>query len=134
MYYTYKLNHSYTHNKLVAELGFGFWRFMFAQHQYRATGRNLLNIFPTKPTSSATNQYNNKYIFNRLAEINGLRNRIAHHEPICFQPNQTIKSTTYVRQHYSLIRQLFQWMNIDESALLYGLDHINTVCNRIDNL
>lgn len=129
-----KLNHSYTHSKLVAELGFGFWRFMFAQHQYHATGRNLLNIFPTKPTSTATNQYNNKYIFNRLAEINDLRNRIAHHEPICFQPNQPIKSTTYVRQHYSLICQLFQWMNIDEAALLYGLDHINTVCNRIDNL
>jgi hypothetical protein len=33
-----------------------------------------------------------------------------------------------------IILQLFQWMQIDESALLYGLDHINTVCNEIDNL
>lgn len=41
------LNHSYTHNKLVAELGFGFWRYMFAQHQYNATGRTLLSIFPS---------------------------------------------------------------------------------------
>lgn len=24
------------------------------------------------------------------------------------------------RQHYNLILQLFQWMNIDESTLLYG--------------
>ena len=47
-----KLNHSYTHNKLVAELGFGFWRYMFAQHQYSATGRTLLRIFPAKPTST----------------------------------------------------------------------------------
>jgi hypothetical protein len=29
---------------------------------------------------------------------------------------------------------LFQWMQIDEAAFLYGLDHINTVCNEIDNL
>jgi len=27
-----------------------------------------------------------------------------------------------------------QWMTIDEAALLYGLDHINTVCNEIDAL
>jgi hypothetical protein len=30
--------------------------------------------------------------------------------------------------------QLFQWMQIDEEALLYGLDHINTVCYEIDSL
>ncbi len=45
-----------------------------------------------------------------------------------------MKNTTYARQHYNLILQLFQWMQIDEAALLYGLDHINTVCNEIDNL
>lgn len=59
---------------------------------------------------------------------------MAHHEPICFLPGQPVKSTTYARQHYNMILQLFQWMQINESALLYGLDHINTVCNEIDNL
>lgn len=47
----------YTHNKLVAELGFGFWRFLFAQKQYTATGRNLLRIFPAKPISTRDLQY-----------------------------------------------------------------------------
>lgn len=79
-----KLNHSYTHNKLVAELGFGIWRYMFAQHQYTATGRTLLRIFPAKPISTPAIQYNHTYIFNQLAHINNLRNRIAHHEPIFF--------------------------------------------------
>jgi len=69
-----------------------------------------------------------------LAEINVLRNRIAHHEPICFLQGQMIKDTTYVRQNYYLIMQLFQWMNINESALLYGLDRIQEVCTEIDNL
>lgn len=40
-----KLKHNYSHNKLVAELGFGFWRYMFASHQYTATGKMLLRIF-----------------------------------------------------------------------------------------
>lgn len=129
-----KLNHSYTHSKLVAELGFGFWRYIFAQNQYNATGRTLLRIYPAKPTSTPSIQYNNTFVFNQLAQINNLRNRIAHHEPICFLPGQPIKDTTYVRQHYVLLMQLFQWMSIDEAALLYGLDHINTVCNQIDTL
>lgn len=129
-----KLNHNYTHNKLVAELGFGFWRYMFAPHQYTATGRNLLQIFPGKPTSSASAQYNQTFVFNQLIQINNIRNRIAHHEPICFQSGTSVKDSTYARQLYGLIKQLFQWMGIDEADLLYGLDHINTICNQIDNL
>lgn len=125
---------AYSHYKLVAELGFGFWRYMYAKNQFNATGRILLGVFPSKPKSSSSMQYNNNYIFNQLAQINEIRNRMAHHEPICFLPGQPIKNTTYARQHYNLILQLFQWMQIDESALLYGLDHINTVCNEIDSL
>lgn len=126
--------HVYSHYKLVAELGFGFWRYMFSKHQFNATGRIMLRVFPSKPTSTPAIQYNNIYVFNQLAALNDIRNRMAHHEPICFLPQQPIKNTTYARQHYNLILQLFQWMQIDEAALLYGLDHINAVCNEIDNL
>jgi hypothetical protein len=126
--------HVYSHHKLVAELGFGFWRYMFAQNQFNATSRIMLRVFPSKPTSTPAIQYNNIYVFNQLAALNNIRNRMAHHEPICFLPQQPVKNTTYARQHYNLILQLFQWMQIDEAALLYGLDHITTVCNEIDNL
>lgn len=51
--------HVYSHHKLVAELGFGFWRYMFAQHQFNATGRIMLRVFPSKPTSTPAIQYNN---------------------------------------------------------------------------
>ncbi|PQJ80127.1 Abi family protein [Polaribacter porphyrae] len=129
-----KLGNSYTHNKLVAELGFGFWRFMFARYQFNATHRIMLRIFPSKPISTPTTQYNQNYVFNELKKINNFRNRIAHHEPICFNQTQPIKSSLYARQHYTIILQLFQWMNIDESDFLYGLDHINKVCDRLDNL
>ncbi len=130
-----KLNNHYTHNKLVAELGFGFWRFMFASHQFTATGRILLSIFPARPTSTPAVQYNHTYIFNQLALINDIRNRIAHHEPVCFNIGfPPTKDTRYARQHYSVILQLFQWMSIDVAALLYGLDHINVVCKEIGNI
>ena len=68
------------------------------------------------------------------AQINEIRNRIAHHESICFLPGRPVKDTTFAHQHYGLILQLFQWMTINESALLYGLDHINRVCSDIDAL
>lgn len=129
-----KLNQYYTHNKLVAELGFGFWRYMFAANQFAAGGRTLLQIFPSKPQSTPAIQYNNIFIFNELARINDIRNRMAHHEPICFLPGQPIRNTTYIRQHYNLVLQLFQWMTINEGSLLYGIDHIHIVCNEIDAL
>ena len=94
----------------------------------------MLRIFPSKPRSSASMQYNHTYIFNELAKINDLRNRIAHHEPICFLSNNAIIDTNYTRQRYNLILQLFTWMNINSGELLYGLDHIQTVCNEIDEL
>ena len=129
-----KLNRSYNHNKLVAELGFGFWRYIFAPHQYNATGKTLLRIFPKKPISSYFQQYNQSFVFNQLAKINILRNRIAHHEPICFRNNHPVINTIYIRQYYCLIKELFQWMDIDESSFLYGLDHVEQICDKIDHL
>lgn len=124
----------HVHPKIVASLDFGFWRYLFAQPQFYAGGQSLLHIFPAKPSSTPAIQYNQTFVFNQLGRVNEIRNRIAHHEPICFLPGQPVKNTTYVRQHYVLILQLFQWMSIDESAVLYGLDHINRVCTDIDNL
>jgi hypothetical protein len=129
-----KLHPAYTHNKLVAELGFGFWRYMFAHHQFGRAGRTLLAILPGKPRSTPAIQYNHTFVFNKLAAINDLRNRIAHHEPVCFLPGRPVKDTAYARQHYNQILELFHWMGINEAALLYGLDHIITVCNEIDAL
>lgn len=129
-----KLGSRYSHDKLVAELGFGFWRYMFAAHQFLLAGQSLLAIFPAKPQSTPRMQYNASFVFNQLSKINNIRNRIAHHEPICFKPGQPIRDTTYARQHYSLVLQLFQWLSIDEGKLLYGLDHVNSILNEIDIL
>lgn len=127
-------NNGYTHAKLVAEMDFGFWRYLFAQPQFHAGRQSLLQIFPAKPRSTPAIQYNHTFVFNELGQVNNLRNRLAHHEPICFSASTSQKNTTYARQHYTLILQLFNWLQINESALLYGLDHINNVANQIDAL
>jgi len=129
-----KLNHNYTHSKLIAEMDFGFWRYLFSQPQFRAGGQSLLRIFPAKPISTPTIQYNHRYVFNELEKINDIRNRIAHHEPICFQLGNSVIDTTFSKQNYRLIKDLFGWMQIDEASLLYGINHVNDIIQKIDNL
>lgn len=124
---------SYNHSKLLAEMEFGVWKFMFNNVQYRLSGRYLLNIFPYKPTSTRTMRYDNTFIFNQLNTINQMRNRIAHHEPICFGRPISI-DTTSVEECYACIMQLFSWMGINSKSLLYGLDHVDSSCLRIKKI
>ncbi|MCI9053677.1 MAG: Abi family protein [Muribaculaceae bacterium] len=124
----------YSHYKLLAEMEFGVWKYMFANPQYRATGQTLLIIFPNKPRSSSEIQYNQAFIFNELDGVNILRNRIAHHEPICFARRQPMIDTAYILNAYQSLHKLFMWMGIDSHALLYGLDHVQLVCGKINAL
>lgn len=122
---------NYSHSKLLAELEFGVWKYMFAPHEFRASGRILLRAFPNRPRSSAAMQYNHTYVFNELDKVNKLRNRIAHHEPICFDIATNQPNASYVVNEYHKISILFAWMNIDSQALLYGLDHVMSICRKL---
>jgi hypothetical protein len=124
----------YSHTRLLAAMEFGVWKYMFSPAQYSQTGKCLLHIFPNKPRSSAQAQYNASYVFNELDKINNLRNRIAHHEPICFPTKDEIIYTNYIKNEYNKILTLLEWMDIDSRKFLYGLDHVISVCNKIDIL
>jgi len=113
---------------------FGVWKYMFSGPQFRATGKKLLKVFPNKPKSSAAIQFNNQFIFNELDAINRLRNRIAHHEPICFMLDSETISTAYLKNCYTRTVMLLSWMGIDAKSLLYGLDHISQLTAKIDSL
>lgn len=127
-------NGKYSSSKMLSAMEFGIWKYMFSAPQYRATGRRLLQIFPNKPKSSAKIQLNNQYIFNELDDINRVRNRIAHHEPICFLYGQETVSTAYLQNCYKRIITLISWMNIDTKSLLYGLDHVQNLSRKIDRI
>ena len=120
-------------SKLLSEMEFGLWKYMFANVQYRLSGRILLRIFPNKPKSSQSLRFDNTYVFGELDYINNLRNRIAHHEPICFG-NPVCIDTFYAKNRYNRIMELFRWMDIDGASLLYGLGHISNACEQIDKL
>ena len=133
-YHKLLTNNVYSHSKLLASLEFGIWKYMFSPVQYRLTGRTLLSIFPYKDRSTPKVQYNHSYIFNELDKINTLRNRIAHHEPICFLFQQPVIDTGFILNEYQKIQTLFRWMGIDSKSMLYGLDHVQRVCAKIDRL
>jgi len=62
---------------LVAELGFGFWRFLLAK-RYETTlwAVGLWRAFPNSPLRHT------EQLFQRVGRLHHLRNRVAHHEPI----------------------------------------------------
>ena len=123
-------NNNYTHTKLLAEMEFGVWKFMYNNVQYRLVNRCLLSVFPNKPTSTPTLHYDNTFVFAKLDCINIVRNRIAHHEPVCFGNSNTIV-TRMIVDCYNSIELLFGWMGINSADFLYGLNHINNVCKLV---
>lgn len=128
------LKSAYTPSKLLSEMEFGVWKYMYSGPQYAATGQKLLSVFPCKPKSSADNRFDNKHIFNELDGINQIRNRIAHHEPICFVAGSPTKTISYAQTEYMCIMKLFSWMEIDGRSLLYGIDHIIKTFEKILDL
>ncbi len=123
-----ELGTRYTHDRLVASLSFGFWKHLFKGFQFMAGGSTLLSIFPGKPPR--TNQSN---VYAKLDRINAIRNRVAHHEPICFGLGNAI-SSAYVRSHFQEIIDLLNWMNIDESLLFTGIDGVLKEAGFIDRI
>ena len=85
-------------------------------------------------SSTCTRHYDNSYMFSVLDSVNNMRNRIAHHEPICFNKATGAIDTSYCLTIYAHIMTLFQWMGIDSGALLYGLDHVGQSSNKIMSL
>jgi len=122
------LGASYTHDKLLAELSFGFWKFMFAGRQFQAGGSTLLAIFPNIPVNR-----NQGFIYHKLDRINSIRNRVAHHEPICFGGGNLI-STAYARAHFQEIVEIITFMGIRSQELFYGIDGVIKEANYIDSI
>ena len=128
------LRGEYSCSRMISAMEFGVWKYMYSSPQFIATGRKLLNVFPNKPKSSASKQYNNIFFFNELDAINRLRNRIAHHEPICFLKGHEVVSTVYLQNSYQRINALLCWMGINSKSLLYGLDHIQKLSHQIEQI
>lgn len=123
-----QLGNHYTHDRLVAELNFGFWTYMFAPIQFRVGGQGLHRIYTQRPKGTSQGQ-----IFNELDEVRNLRNRIAHHEPLCFDKQHQI-DTTHTETTHSYITRHIEWLGYTSWELLLGLDETPRILTQIDKL
>jgi hypothetical protein len=72
--------------------------------------------------------------FKELQQIKAFRNRIAHHEPICFDAAGR-KSMVYAQTNYALILKYIAFLGYDKNHLLMGLDVMpDSVMNKIIQL
>lgn len=98
---------------IIAELSFGFWGGMFGSGQKGLWGPYLRAIFPTSVRLQRTD------IARRLDAIRGLRNRVAHHEPILHLDLQTA---------YAEILELTEWMSADAADWTRRRSRFPLVC------
>lgn len=96
--------------KVVAELNFGFWRFLL-DRRYQATlwGPCLRHAFPHQQPRRRAD------VYAPVASANWLRNRIAHHEPI--------HGLTLERRHQDLLR-VSAYIDPGLAAWLSGLSRV----------
>ena len=119
----------YTNDRVVSSVTFGFWTYLFTKKPFKLGGQSLLKIFPAKAIGLGQ-----RAIYNELMAIKNFRNRIAHHEPICFDSNGC-KSTGLAKDHYGLIVRYVNFLGYPDGHLYFGLDVLpDSVLERIDRL
>jgi len=111
-----KSKNKYTSDKILSAQSFGFWTYMFNKIPFNAGGQNLLDIFPYKQIGLGQ-----RAVYNELKDIKMFRNRIAHHEPICFDPLGN-KSLAYAQANYKQILKYLAFLGYSEDKILYGYD------------
>lgn len=104
----------YSNDRLVSTVTFGFWTYLFNKLPYRGGGNTLLQIFPNRTPGLAQ-----RPIFNELQQIKSFRNRIAHHEAICFNINGEI-DLTYAKTNLDLIKKYVHFLGYDPVRLFWG--------------
>lgn len=124
----YKTNR-YTNDRIVSSVSFGFWTHLFSRRPFSIGGQSLLKIFPAR-----TKGMGQRAIYKELTAIKTFRNRIAHHEPICFDANG-VKSTQIAKESYALVVKYVRFLGYPESHIIYGLDVLpDAILNKIDNM
>jgi len=108
-----KLRRPETPGRIIAELSFGFWKFLLAK-RYEATlwTGYLRHAFPNlHPQNRAT-------VYRALDELHTVRNRIAHHEPI---HNRDLTADTLT------IYRLLDWIDHDVRAWAITLSRLQPI-------
>ena len=125
---SYRRREIYNNDKMVASLTMGFWTKLFSKKRYKRGGKTLLRIFPNKVKGKSQSD-----VYKDLTHIREFRNRIAHHEPICFDSYGKI-STDFARKHYQLIRDYISYMGQHPDNVIQWTEKPDEVLDKIDKL
>lgn len=119
----------YTNDRVVSSVTFGFWTYLFTKVPFQRGGKSLLKIFPAKVSGLGQ-----RAIYNELQAIKAFRNRIAHHEAICFDATGA-KNTAPAKDSYALVIKYVRFLGYPETHLYYGLDVLpDKILQKIDTL
>lgn len=98
------------HDKLIAELNYGFWTGLLEKRYEGVLWPKLIEkVFPYVPRKIRTRLF----IFKRFSEIRKLRNRVFHHKQIVID--------TLPEQHRK-IHEAIKWLSIDLHPVAVKLD------------
>ncbi len=125
---SYRRRGIYNNDKMVASLTMGFWTKLFSKKRYKRGGKSLLRIFPNKVKGKSQSD-----VYKDLTHIREFRNRIAHHEPICFDGYGNI-NTDFARKHYQLIRDYISYMGQHPDNVIQWTEKPDEVLDKIDKL
>lgn len=122
----------YSNDRLVSSVTFGFWTYLFNRLPYRGGENSLLKVFPNRTPGLAQ-----RPIFNELQQIKSFRNRIAHHEAICFNLNGEV-DLSYAKANLELIKKYVHFLGYDPIKLFWGtgirpysiFEKISNACHR----
>lgn len=103
-------------DKIISELTFGFWVTMLNREYDHALWKSLRMAFPNMP--KAIRQRKN--VSAPCNTFRKLRNRVFHHEAICWD-------IEYVTKLHDELVQVLGWINKDMPAWLANVDHFDEV-------
>lgn len=107
-----------TPGKVVAELKFAFWQYLFVKGQdARLWTPHFAAAFPGYDQSLTIKQAR-AVMHQDIEHIRRFRNRIAHHEPIFYRN---------LSEDFSRIRKLIEWRSPDAAVWLDGAEHVTTL-------
>lgn len=109
-------------DKIIAELTFGFWVTLLNSEYELTLWKGLRLAFPYMPKK----ERKRKNVSAPCNSLRKLRNRVFHHESICWDLN-------YISNIHSRLVQVLGWMNSDMPTWLEQIDNFQKVVDNIRN-
>lgn len=96
---------------------------------FRRGRQSLLAIFPNKPRGLGQ-----RTVYNELMTIKNFRNRVAHHEQICFDQSGNV-NMSFAKTIYALINNYLTYLGYTPKQIFYGLNiSIDNIIQDIENV